>query len=561
MDFLRQLLNAFGGFLLAIVVMRTVTFVTELRHHRNLMKRLKDLGKPMPEYSTLLGHLLAAKTAADELPPGAHSTYILDRLAKKLDGGDGPPAYYFDTYPISVPLLVVRDPYIANQATSHPWVSAEKPAILNDWFAPISGKGGINLFTQNGQEWKNDHNIFLPFFNNNNLDAAMPVVVEQLLVFREILRKEARTGDLFRLEPLALSLMNDIIGLVVFNAELGNQTSGSHPLSNAMLRQLALKFGANQVMDNIGQLNPLRAFNVWNNSRFLNQQIRAQITKRVDAFRNAKARHEQSAFNSILDQALETYYSQPDRKVSDPLDNEFMNSLCAQLRMFFFAGYDSTASTMVTCCYLIWKHPEVLAKLRAEHDEVFGRNIAACPDIITENPSILNSLPYTLAVIKETLRLFPPASGIRMGCKDLVLKGRDGTEYPTEGYAVQISHFSIHRNPQCWPRPLEFLPERFLVGPDHELYPEKGAWRTFEYGTRNCTGQAFVLKEVKAFLAIMCREFDFQQCYDEVYTGEKLDLTNVYNEKAYLIERGSAHVRGEFPCRVSISGYVPEEAR
>ncbi|KAI1654323.1 cytochrome P450 [Daldinia decipiens] len=560
MDFLRQLLNACGGFLLAVVVVRTIAFASELWRCRSLMKKLKDMGKPMPQHSTLLGHLMAAKTATDELPPGAHSTYILDRIARKLDGENGPPAYYFDSYPVSVPMLIVRDPYIANQATNHPWVSAEKPFTLTEWFAPISGKGGVNLFTQNGQEWKHDHDLFLPFFNNSNLDAAVPVVIEQMLVFRELLREKARKGDLFRLEPLALSLMNDIIGLVVFNAELGNQTSGSHPLSKTMLRQLGLKFGANNIIDNLGQLNPFRIFSIWNNSRILNQHIRTQITKRVNAFRNAKTRHEQSAFNSILDQALETYYSQPGRELSEPLDKQFLDSLCAQLRMFFFAGYDSTASTMVTNCYLIWKHPEVLAKLRAEHDEVFGRNIAACPDMITENPSILNSLPYTLAVIKEALRLFPPANGIRTGCKDLVLKGRDGTEYPTEGCAVQASHFSIHRNPKCWPRPLEFLPERFLVGPDHELYPEKGAWRIFEYGIRNCTGQAFVLKEVKAFLAIICREFDFQECYDEVYAGEKLDLTTVDNEKAYLIEHGSAHPRGEFPCRVSLSGYVPKEA-
>ncbi|KAI2471586.1 cytochrome P450 [Annulohypoxylon bovei var. microspora] len=561
MDTLWLVLNAFGGVLLTIVIVRAFAFISELQRHRNLMKKLEKMGKPMPAHSTLLGHLLAAKTASDELPPGAHSTYILDRIARKLDGKNGPPAYYFDSFPVSTPMLMVRDIYIANQVTSHPWTSAEKPAGLTEWFAPISGKGGLNLFTQNGQEWKHDHNLFLPFFNNSNLDATMPVIIEQMLIFREILRKQVQVGGIFRLEPLALSLMKDIIGRVVFNAELGNQTSGSHPLSETMLRQLDLKFGANNVMDNLGQLNPFRVFGIWNNSRILNQHIRAQIAKRTNAFREAKARHEQSAFNSVLDQALETYYSQPDHSLSDPLDTEFMGSLCAQLRMFFFAGYDSTSSTMVSCCYMIWKHPDVLSKLRTEHDEVFGRNIAVCPDMITENPPILNFLPYTLAVIKETMRLFPPANAIRMGCKDLVLKDRDGNEYPTEGCAVQTSHLSVHRNPECWPRPLEFLPERFLVGPDHELYPGKGAWRIFEYGVRNCTGQAFVLKEVKAFLALVCREFDFQECYDEVYAGEMIDLTNVYNEKAYLIEHGAAHPRGEFPCRVSLSGYVPGEAR
>lgn len=502
------------------------------------------------------GHLLQAKDTADDLPPDAHSTYVIDWMHRKLGS---PEAFYFDVYPISEPMLCITEPHLANQVLAHPWTSAEKPHVLNGWFEPISGRQGLNLFTENGQVWKHNHNLFLPFFNNSNLDAAMSVVVEKLTVLSDITRQKAQTGELFRLEPLTLSLMNDIIGHVVFNAELGNLTAGSHPLSETMLRQLGLKFAANNVIDNLGQLNPFRRLSTWNNGRLLNNHIQAQVSKRVEAFRSAKVEEERNEFKSLLDQALETYYSQPGRRLSEALDADFLNMLTSQLRMFFFAGYDSTSASMVACCYLIWKHPEVLEKLRAEHDQVFGRNLAACADKIVDNPSVLNSLPYTTAVIKETMRLLPPANGIRAGCADLVVKGQDGTEYPTEGFSVQMNHFSIHRNPKVWTRPLEFLPERFLVEQGHELYPPKGAWRTFEYGTRNCTGQAFVMKELRAFLAIFAREFDFQACYDEVFAGEKLDLKNVYDEKAYLIEAGSAHPRGKFPCRVSFSNYRPAE--
>ncbi|KAK7747826.1 hypothetical protein SLS62_008862 [Diatrype stigma] len=510
----------------------------------------------MLPHSKVFGHLLQAKAAADALPPGAHSTYVIDWMFRKLGRPD---AFYFDTWPISVPMICIMDPYLANQAIAHSWTGNEKPHTLPSWFAPISGREGLNLFTENGQVWKHNHNLFLPFFNNSNLDGAMSVVVDKLVLLRDILRRKAGTGELFHLEPLILALMNDIIGHVVFNAELGNLSEGSNPLSETMLRQLGLKFAANNVMDNLGQLNPLRRLSTWNNGRLLNNHIRAQVNKRVDAFRSAKVEEEMEGFKSLLDQALRTYYAQPGRRPSDPLDADFMAMLSSQLRMFFFAGYDSTSSSMVACCYTIWKHPEVLAKLRAEHDEVLGKNLAACTEKIAESPAILNSLQYTTAVIKETLRLFPPANGIRAGCADLVLKGKDGTEYPTEGVPVQMNHFSLHRNEKVWVRPLEFLPERFLVGPGHELYPAKGAWRTFEYGTRNCTGQAFVMKEVRAFLAVFAREFDFQECYDEVYAGEKLDLTYVDGEKAYLIEAGSAHPRGKFPCRISLSGYRPAE--
>ncbi len=170
------------------------------------------------------GHLLYAKSAAEELPPGAHSTYIIDWISRKLGRPD---AFYFDPYPINEPLLIIVDPYLANQLIAHPWAGAEKPQNLNRWFAPISGRRGMNLFTENGQVWKHNHNLFLPFFSNSNLDAAMPVVVGKLTILRDTLLQKAQTGELFHLEPLTLALMNDIFGHVVFDAELGNLTAGS----------------------------------------------------------------------------------------------------------------------------------------------------------------------------------------------------------------------------------------------------------------------------------------------------------------------------------------------
>ncbi|GAW13534.1 hypothetical protein ANO14919_029210 [Xylariales sp. No.14919] len=542
------LLQVTFGFILSQVAIRVFTFVFNLWRTRSYIRRLQKAGKPVPSHSFLMGHLLQAKAASEELPSGAHSAYVTNRLATKLNAE----AYYFDPWPIADPLLVLTDYRLANQATSHEWTGSVKPPTLARWFAPISGRKGVNLFTQNGADWRRDHDIFLPFFSNSNLDATLPAIIEEMLIFRDILRQKSQHKDIVLLEPLTLTLMNDVIGRVVFNAELKNQTSGSHPLSKAMLRQLDLKFIENDVVENLGQLNPLRSLEVWYNGRMLDKQIRAQIERRAAVFQATKGSGGQDASSAMLDRVLADYFSLPGRQ---KLDEEFMTTLCAQLRLLFFAGYDSTSSTMMSMCYLIWKHPEVLAKLRAEHDEVFGRNIEACAGKIIETPSILNSLPYTNAVIKEAMRLFPAAAGARQGCKDLVLKGSDGMEYPTEGIIVQMNHVAMMRNPTTWPRPLEFLPERFLVGPEHELYPPKGAWRAFEIGVRNCTGQAFVMKELRVFLALLARQFDFEECYDEVYAGDKTDLTHVFNEKAFLIESGSAHLRGKFPCRISLSRY------
>ncbi|ORY58823.1 cytochrome P450 [Pseudomassariella vexata] len=542
--------NAVAGMLLAVLLARAIRFILALWTARRFIMRMRKLEKPMPPFNPILGHLLAGKTASEELPPGAHSMHILNRMTAKY-GSTG--AYYLDMFPVMTPILTVSDPHMANQVMNHPFSSAEKPPALIDWFLPITG--GPNLFTQNGDAWRHDHNLFMPFFSNSNLDAAFPFVVEQMAIYRDKLRALSKSGELFSLEPLTLALMNDIIGRLVFNAQLGAQAT-AHPLSDTMIRQLNLKFVANGVVSNLGRLNPVKLFQFWNNGCILDTHIRAQINNRVAAYRSAKIDDEQASFKSILDIALETYYSQAGRRATDEVDADYLKMLCAQLRMFFFAGYDSTAATMVYCCYTIWKHPEVLAKLRAEHDAVFGRNVAAAMDMIADDPALLNSLPYTNAVIKETLRLFPAAAGIRQGCRDLVLKDEAGNEYPTESCGIQISHLSIQRNPKLWVRPLEFVPERFLVEPGHELYPLKGAWGPFGHGLRLCTGQALVTKEVKAFLVLLSREFNVKECYDEVDGDRKIDLTNVDNEKVYQVEAGAAHPRDKFPCRVSLSGYV-----
>lgn len=287
----------------------------------------------------------------------------------------------------------------------------------------------------------------------------------------------------------------------------------------------------------------------------LNGHIETQIGERVEAYRSEKTQDENEQFKSILDVALEAYYSDSGRLPSEPVAPDFLQMLYSQMRMFFFAGYDSTTPTMVYCCYTIWKHPDVLSRLQAEHDSVLGRNVPAASDKITENPAILNSLTYTNAVIKETMRFFPAANGIRQGCRDLMLRDREGNDYPTDGCPVQVNHMRTQRDPNIWVRTDEFLPERFLVEPGHELYPPKGAWRAFEYGPRMCTGQALVIKELKAFLALVAGEFDIMECYDEFDGGWKPDLSNVFGDNVYQVEAGSAHPRNQYPCRISLSGY------
>lgn len=91
-------------------------------------------------------------------------------------------------------------------------------------------------------------------------------------------------------------------------------------------------------------------------------------------------------------------------------------------------------------------------------------------------------MPYTSAVIKETLRLYPPAATARVGAPDGFLTDQaTGKVYPTEGMMLWSTHFATHRMAEYWARPDEFLPERWLTRDEADpLHPRKNAWRPFE---------------------------------------------------------------------------------
>jgi len=235
------------------------------------------------------------------------------------------------------------------------------------------------------------------------------------------------------------------------------------------------------------------------------------------------------------------------------LEANFRTFAISQIRLALFAGHDSTSSTICYCLHLLFTHSDILVRVRSEHDAVFGSNPSAASSILEENPNTVNSLPYTSAVIKETLRLFPPASASRRGKPSVSITDDQSNVLPTVDAMVHISHLEMQRSPKYWVRPDEFIPDRWLAEPGDELYPLKGAWRPFEHGPRNCIAQGLVMTELRIVLACVVREFDFSPAYDEWDTlhAHKGPIT-YRGDRAYQMEGGAAHPVEHYPCRVRL---------
>lgn len=324
-----------------------------------------------------------------------------------------------------------------------------------------------------------------------------------------------------------------------------------NPLATALLSQLRWKLSG-QELNPLDRFNPARPVVEWYNSRRMNNYIGKELDKRYEDYRTNVGPEAAAKSKSVISLVIQGYVEQNrSQKPTSNLDPTFRAYATSQIRTFLFAGHDTTSSTICHIYYLLSKYPVAMEMLRAEHDSVLGTSLQRTSSTISEQPHLLNQLSYTLAVIKEAMRLFPPASGIRQGVDGVDIADDAGNLYPTGGVMVWILHQAIQRRPEYWKQADEFVPERWLVGPEDPLYPVKGAWRPFEHGPRNCIGQGLVIAELKIILALTVREFDVRDAYEEFdRLHPRKGLRTVEGERAYQIEKGGAHPADRFPCRV-----------
>lgn len=280
------------------------------------------------------------------------------------------------------------------------------------------------------------------------------------------------------------------------------------------------------------------------------------IEEGIDRYDSGKV----SGPKTINDLAIKAYRTEVQQQQQQPakgttaqkprrIHSNFLETAEAQLKIFIFAGHDTTASTLSFAYSRLFRDPAALAKIRAEYDEVLGPDPSQTLARLTENPNLLNQMPYSAAVIKETLRLYPPAATARSGPPGAFLTHPEtGQTLPTHGFLVWSCSWLSHRHPAYWERPNDFVPERWLACEGEPLYPRKNAWRPFELGPRNCIGQELAQLELRAILAMTLRDLDFEPAY-------AADAPEVLGEKAYQVMGVgdiTGHIKGGFPVRVKM---------
>ncbi|MCJ1247131.1 hypothetical protein MMC30_004342 [Trapelia coarctata] len=538
----RPVLSAFGVLLLVVVA----RFFVKLYTMRMRMVKLRKMGMPMPPHSFLFGHLIVFGKLG--IPNDVHG-HVYCRMLRRAYP-DLPPNFYVDIWPFGEQMLMISDPTVAYQVAQES--SLPKFEYLKNYMTPLTGDK--DLLTMEGKEWKTWRGIYNPGFAAAHLMTMVPGIVEDTQVFCDVMTKYAKAGGLFKLEEIFTRLTVDIIGRVILDTRMNAQTSSNDLLDGFRSQVQWLPLG-NEI-NPFRKYRPLRPLVFWYNLRRMNNWLSRELDAR---FSSRQATHFPPTLKRskpVIDLALDAYLaSRGESPATTGMDSTFKSFAITQIKLFLFAGHDTTSSTLCYVNYLLASHPAALATLTEELDTVFGTDLSETAELIAQNPHLLNKLPYTTAVFRETLRLFPPASTLRQGSPSFSLSiPNHPTPFPTFPFTVWIVSEAMHRCPLLWPRPDEFLPERWIVPEGHELYPVKGAWRPFEFGPRNCIGQEVAVLESKIIIACTVRMFEVLPAYREWDQLRGREGGRVAGERAYQVLLGSAKPSDGMPARVRLRG-------
>ncbi len=166
-----------------------------------------------------------------------------------------------------------------------------------------------------------------------------------------------------------------------------------------------------------------------------------------------------------------------------------------QLLTVFFAGHETTATSLSWIHYLLDSNPEARRKLRAEVDAVLGGRAPTMAD--------LDRLVYTEQVVNEALRLYSPIHSLsRVALEDDTVGGY----HIPKGTTIYVSLYATHRLPSLWPDPDRFDPDRFT--PENVERRPRFAFIPFAAGHRNCVGASLGVVELKMAVAMIAQRYE-----------------------------------------------------
>ncbi|WP_417668772.1 cytochrome P450 [Roseibium sp.] len=371
-------------------------------------------------------------------------------------------------------LVICNRPDVVREAfqKNHSALQRKSPQMRHA-LEPLLGDG---LFVSDTDTWAKRRKVVAPIIHGSRVPGFAPIMVDTIIEKRDEWTAKPDGSEIDALEEMA-HLTAEIISRTIFGRNLGANYASE------------VVEGFTDYQRHIDQVDLISMFG---------------LPEWLPRFRGRSIRKSRERILGVLDQIIDSYATQKEAGETsviggllearddngEPLSRDAIRNEAA---VIFMAGHETTANTLAWAWYLLSQSAPTAAKLHAEIDQVLGDRAPTFADVA--------KLPYTRAVIEETLRLYPPVPILaREAMEDTEIGGK----HIPKGSLVMVVPWLMHRNPVLWVKPDVFWPERFI---QKSKRPNKYGYVPFSIGPRICAGLQFGMTEAILSLAILARKF------------------------------------------------------
>ena len=423
------------------------------------------------------------------------------------------------------PVVVLNRPDFAEAILSHPRVLNKSP--FYQVFEPWMGQG---LILSKREIWQFRRKVLTPSFHFRILAEFLPVInKEASRLAQKLAQKQYSNGSRVNIVPLTALCTLDTICETAMGSKMDNLAGESSPYVRALhdLAETALaRVTRPWLWSDLVFYRTEFGRKFVRSKRLMHQFTRTIIEQRKREWQQVLGLEEEEAKDKEkqLTQGLARKRGKPMAFLDQLLQLHLiehtltLDEIQEEVDTFMFAGHDTTAMSVNWTLYMLGLNTQVQEKARAELDELLGPEEEDNLDAAQ-----LRQLKYLDQLIKESLRYWPSVPFVlRQMSEDVELAGG---EYliPKGAHCLIFTH-SLHHNPNVYPRPEVFDPERFSSEQALKRHPY--AYLPFSAGPRNCIGQKFAQMEVKVILAKLIRKFHIEACepLDKLWTVGELVL-------------------------------------
>lgn len=341
---------------------------------------------------------------------------------------------------------------------------------------------GDGLVTSEGDFWKRQRRIANPAFRRKAVAGFGQSMAEAALATADRWAAAAQTGEPIDVAKEMMRLTLRIAGETLFSMDLTGDAEEMGEAVSSMLEAFSVLTTAPGPYPELWPTPTARRFR--KGLRTLDR-----IVGEIIAERRSSGEVKHDLLGMFMDaQDVETGERMTDRQLRD------------EVMTMILAGHETTANALAWTFYLLSENPEIAADVRTEIDANLGD---AMPTM-----AAMQSLPLTMRVLQESMRLYPPV---------WMLSRRAEQDDVIGGYLVKKGSFVympvtvMHRHPDLWEQPDKFDPDRFTderVAARKASGVHKFAYLPFSGGQRKCIGDHFAKMELVVCLAVLLRRFE-----------------------------------------------------